>query len=126
MRFAVLVAGGEVLGSLEAVPEVRLFYVTADIYNPQVRVVQVLPSQFVSTRGSPCSISLFLPKEVVLANVGLGQLPSLFGIVFAQTALDDFVLKITFYVLDPTSRTLVKMLHQLVAVQGAREPLHGV
>jgi hypothetical protein len=29
-------------------------------------------------------------------------------------------------VLDPTSRTLVKMLHQLVAVQGAREPLHGV
>src|SRR5918998_228700 len=84
------------------------------------------PSQSVLTRGSWFSISLLLSEEVMLADIGFGQFTSPFGVIFAQTALDDLALEVIFYVLDPTPRTLSEVLHQVVAVQGTLELLHGI
>src|SRR5918997_2742161 len=84
------------------------------------------PSQSVLTRGSWFSISLLLSEEVMLADIGFGQFTSPFGVIFAQTALDDLALEVIFYVLDPTPRTPSEVLHYIVAVQGTLELLHGI
>src|SRR5918992_2457084 len=83
-------------------------------------------SQSVPTRESPFLISLLLSEEVVLADVSLGQFTSPPSIVFVQTALDDLALEIVFYVLDPTPTAPLEVLHQVVAVQGTLELLHGI
>src|SRR5215218_4711813 len=84
-------------------------------------------SQPVVTRGSrSSSIPSLLLKEVVLADVSFGELFSLLGIILAQATLDYLVLKVVFYVLDPTPRSPPEVLHELVAIQRALELLDGV
>src|SRR5215212_10697237 len=84
-------------------------------------------SQSVVTRGSRSSgISVLLLEEVVLADVGFGELFSLRCIILAQAAFDDLVLEEIFHVLDPTPRPPPEVLHELVAIKGALEPLDGI
>src|SRR5215203_4535399 len=81
-------------------------------------------SQSVVTRGF--TFSMLLLPEIVFASVGFGEPAGLVFVVFAQTSFDYLVLQVVFESLDPTSRSPVELLHEVVAAKGALQLLHGV
>src|SRR5918995_5638296 len=82
-------------------------------------------SQSVVVRGSKFSISLLL-EYVVFAGVGFGDLAGLIFVILAETALYDLVPEVVFEGLDPRPRPSPELQHEVVAVERALEPLHGV
>src|SRR5215204_5445096 len=81
-------------------------------------------SQSVVTRGSRFFISLL--EDGLLAGVGFGEFAGSVPVVLAQASFHDFVLQVVFEDLDPTPRSPVELLHEVVAAQGALQLLHGV
>src|SRR5215212_94566 len=77
------------------------------------------------TRGSKFSIALLL-EVVVFAGVGLGELAGLLFVLLAEAALYDLVPEVVFEDPDPGPRPAPELPHELVAIQRALEPLHGV
>src|SRR5215212_1769389 len=84
-----------------------------------------LASQSVVTRGSKFSIALLL-EEVVLAGVGLGELACLLLVVLVEATLYDLVPAVVLEDPNPAPRSAPELPHELVAVERALEPLHGV
>src|SRR5215212_1280658 len=81
-------------------------------------------SQSVVTRGSLFSILRL--QDVVFPHVFLGQSARFVLVVLAEASFDDLVLQVVFETLDPTSRPQAELLHQVVAIEGALQLLHGV
>src|ERR671910_1999299 len=82
-------------------------------------------SQSVEVRGSKFFISLLL-EYVVFAGVGFGDLAGLFFVILAETALYDLVPEVVFEGPDPRPRPSPELQHEVVAVERALKPLHGV
>src|SRR3954447_5677588 len=81
-------------------------------------------SQSVLTRGS--EFCMLLLEDGVLTGVGFGELAGFVLVEFAEAAFDHLVLEVVFEDLDPTPRTPLELLHEVVAAQGALELLHSV
>src|ERR671914_2225586 len=62
-------------------------------------------------------------EEFVVAGVGFGELAGSLFVVFAQATFDYLVLQVVFESLDPAPRSAAELLHELVAVEWALEPL---
>ena len=67
----VLLAGGEVIGLLAPSAEVRLLYITPDIYDAHLLVIEMC-GEPVGSDERVLFLHLLLLQDVVLAGVGFG------------------------------------------------------
>src|SRR5215211_7616205 len=88
----VLLAGSEVLGLLAAPAEVRLIYVTPDIHDAHLLVIEMCGEPVGSDEG----VHLLLLQDVMLAGVGFGESAGSHFVIFAEAPFYYFVLQVVF------------------------------
>jgi hypothetical protein len=93
--FVVLLAGGEVIGLLAASAEVRLLYITPDIHDAHLLVVEMC-GEPVGGDERVLLLHFLLLQDVVFAGVGFGEPAGSFLVVLAEASFDDLVLQVVF------------------------------
>src|SRR5215212_3955832 len=121
----VLLAGGEVRGLLAASAEVGLVYITPDIHDAHLLVIEMC-GEPVGSDERVLFLHLLFLQDVVLAGVGFGEPARPYFVVLAETSFDHLVLQVVFENFDPTPRAQPELLHQIVAAQRALQLLDGV
>ena len=93
MGLVVLLAGGEVIGLLAPSAEIRLLYVTPDVYDAHLLVIEMC-GEPVCSDERVLFLHLLLLQDVVFAGVGFGEPAGFFFVVFAEAPSDHLVLQV--------------------------------